>query len=275
MQVTALLPHLTFADALALARSHPRHRDLDEAELRGAWNRGQDALARRQPRWNGPVVREFPINQYTTEMQQIPQTAFLGSRPWRFAVVDLTRVVGFQQYITESRVTVPPEVTEGDQGALLRFTIQRPGTHNVAVGQSPNHQFSLSSRDINLRVVADAQADTPQGKVFGFVIGHGIPWMQVVSLNGRQYLRDGYHRAVGLLRKGIDQVPVALIETSDPADLGLRPGFFSLEKIAGDVPPLLTDFLDGELAIPTELVSHTKVIYITAAEFAIPADEDL
>lgn len=43
--------------------------------------------------------------------------------------------------------------------------------------------------------------------VFGYVLGALPSFMQIAVIDGRCILRDGYHRAVGLLSRGISVVP--------------------------------------------------------------------
>src|SRR4029077_20569139 len=127
-------------------------------------------------------VEEIPQEHaYLQQLRAAPQATFIGQRPWRFAVVDLARVISFQQFVVESRILVPDNVAAFDFEAKLRYTLQVPTPRNVAVSQGPGNQYTLSSLDVNLRIAGQAQAETPQGRILGFVISHGVPWMQVVA----------------------------------------------------------------------------------------------
>jgi hypothetical protein len=50
--------------------------------------------------------------------------------------------------------------------------------------------------------------------IFGFAVALNPSYMQVVHYRGRYFLRDGYHRAYGLLSRGITVVPAFVRETT-------------------------------------------------------------
>jgi hypothetical protein len=49
-------------------------------------------------------------------------------------------------------------------------------------------------------------------QAFTFFVSMGASYIQVARYQGRSFLRDGYHRAVGLLRAGVSQVPAVVID---------------------------------------------------------------
>jgi hypothetical protein len=68
--------------------------------------------------------------------------------------------------------------------------------------------YTITSPNPNLKVVGnfhDQPADGPPG--FGFRAAVTTSFLQVVRFQGRLVLRDGYHRACGLLSRGITHVP--------------------------------------------------------------------
>jgi hypothetical protein len=271
MRTRQLLAHLSADEALVLVRQRLGP-PPDEGALRAWWDAAQIRKATRPDTWSTPIERDVPVGceDYVTEVKAIPQAAAIGLRPWAFKIVDLRRVVGFQIGVHEPRIRVPDGLA-ADPCSLLRFTISKPQKRTLAVAEGPGeNELTIAAASVNLRVVGQLKADVPMGPAFGFVIGGGLPWLQVVAFNGRHVLRDGYHRAVGLLRAGIFDVPVARIEGEQLADLGIRPGFFAPDLVLGSQPPLLTDFLDDGLSQEGEVRSEIKVIRITAQQFSVP-----
>ena len=69
--------------------------------------------------------------------------------------------------------------------------------------------WTVSSDNPNLRIAARVGPlpVTPAGFALGFALTAGPSFMQVGRYRGPHYLRDGYHRAFGLLSRGIAVVP--------------------------------------------------------------------
>jgi hypothetical protein len=270
MKARQLLSQLGFNEAIALARQGGEK--IDEVTFKPWWDASQVAKAARPDRWSAPIESDIApgCEAYVAEVTAIPQIAMLGTRPWAIKVVDLRHVVGFQLHVKEERISVPAGVAD-DPCALLRYSLRKPAPGKVAMIAGPfENQVTITAPDTNLQVVGQMNADHPLGKVLGFIIGGGIPWIQVVAFQGRHVLRDGYHRAIGLLRNGIFEVPVARIEGAQVADLGLRPGFLPADVVLGAQPPLLTDFLDDALSRNGQMHRESKVVRIAADQFVVP-----
>ena len=194
----------------------------------------------------------------------------MGTRLWDVKLVDLAGIVSFQTTIVEERLSMPSTPT---MDALLRLCLAPRSKYTVAIAAGPGNTFTLSSPNTNLRVSGIVNGDSPQGPFYGFVANHGLPWVQIVSYQGRYIMRDGYHRSVGLLRGGTSTVPAAVQETVSEGELGVKPGFFPLEKILGDRPPLVTDFLDDRLTMSIEIPKTIRIVRITAEEFLVPSEQ--
>jgi len=221
------------------------------------------------------VERDLPAGceAYIAEITAMPQAMLIGARPWAIRIVDLRRVVGFQMNITEERIVVPDDLARDDPCALLRFSLRSSNANDMTIADNPNlNEYTISGVDPNTRVMAKIRGEAPLGPLLAFVIGTGLPWLQVVSLQGRHVLRDGYHRVVGLLRAGITHVPVALISGVEVADLGIAQGgfFFSPDLVLGQQPPLVADFVDDGLSREGPAPAQMKVIRIRTDEFFVP-----
>jgi hypothetical protein len=85
--------------------------------------------------------------------------------------------------------------------------------------------------------------------------------MQVRTYNGRHFLADGYHRAVGLLRMGIHLVPVMWREVAAYEDLGAL-GHLPVDALLGNNPPLLPDYLDSAVSRETEIPDLPRQLFV-------------
>jgi hypothetical protein len=271
-----LYAHLPFDQAIALARQAPGQ-TVDETEFRTWWDAAQQRKVAREPVWQTPIERDLPAGceAYIAEVMAIPQAAAIGQRPWAIRVVDLRRVVGFQVTVTEERIELPNDLQSDDPCALTRFALRKPTGRPMGITEGPGpNEYTVSAPDANLRVMGNVRGEAPLGPLLGFVLGGGLPWIQVVAFQGRHVLRDGYHRAVGLLRAGINEVPVARVEGIELADLAIRPGFFPADLVLGPQPPLVVDFLDDALSRAGTARSQVKIIRIRADEFVVPLFDD-
>jgi hypothetical protein len=86
--------------------------------------------------------------------------------------------------------------------------------------------------------------------------------------HGRYFLRDGYHRAYGLLSAGITHVPALVREYPTYADSKMPVhGMLPVEEfLLGDRPPTLADYLDDAVSVDTFAPITTKMIVVQALE---------
>jgi hypothetical protein len=92
-------------------------------------------------------------------------------------------------------------------------------------------------------------------------------FLLVVRSQGRYLLRDGYHRAYGLLRRGIAVVPAFVREFAPHENPGLdNPNLLSSAVYFGERPPLLPDYADDTVAAATQLPASENLIVITSVE---------
>jgi hypothetical protein len=103
-----------------------------------------------------------------------------------------------------------------------------------------------------------------------FLVSMGTSYLQVATYNGRDFLRDGYHRAAALLHAGISKVPCAYIKARDFNEVGANPAtMLGYELLFGDRPPLLGDFWDDEVSATIDQPTARKAIRLRAEEFNI------
>jgi hypothetical protein len=248
-----------------------------------------DDIARQQPviasslaaLASRPVyVPESPI----MEIELDPLLASLRQRPdiqavhesfqWEPAMVNLEKVLSYQPIVNldglEDRVG--GTLTSLEQLYQLCFPALQaaPLPMPLPVDQwrfafhSPNPNFRLAGMRMNLNGIT--QQGTMVHEVI-YTLSFMPSYLQVVHFSDRYILRDGYHRAVGLLMNGVAEVPCILIEAQSIEQIGFRPGLFPPAVVFGEKPPLLVDFLDDRVSQSIMFTPAGKSILIEGTEF--------
>jgi hypothetical protein len=205
----------------------------------------------------------------------------LGPLNWRPAVVDLRRVLSFQKVIhidgLEERLG-----DLSDDKSLLELCIptSQPPPPTGAFTDQDGKGFTVSSFNPNLRIAAgqigDAQVSQGPGlapvkmQAITLLVFMGPSFLQVVRYKDRSFIRDGYHRAAGLVRRGVFEVPCIFIEAKSFEEVGAVAGAFSYEVLYGDRPPGLVDFWDDKVSRAIEQPAVRKVIRVRGEEFVVP-----
>ena len=139
--------------------------------------------------------------------------------------------------------------------------------------------ITISSLNPNLRVVSaqphEALVATSPGlppqkmQAITFLVNLGLSYIQVARYQGRYFLRDGYHRAAGLLRARVNRVPAVVIYAPTFRYVVPTAGLFDHEIAFGDHAPLLTDFWDDSVSSDARQPAVRKVVRIRAEQFAV------
>lgn len=191
-------------------------------------------------------------------------------------MVDLRRIVAAQPMVhTEDAVKRVAGLAAGDLPGIASVTLPIPPATPpglpMAFDEAKN-AYVFTSANPNLRVVGHFVSPMQVGNNLqipgaGFLIHQSDSYLAVVGVNGRYILRDGYHRAYGLLRAGLNVVPALMREHRTYAESQMPVhGMLASELILGDRPPLLTDYLDDAVSVDTSAPITTKTIVVQALE---------
>jgi hypothetical protein len=201
--------------------------------------------------------------------------------PWRIEWVDLTQVLSVQKMITTDGLDLRVAEATGDPAALVELCLpaEQPVPPLGAFGDPAGHAFTLSSVNPNLRVVGSQVAEalvSPSPQVppqkmqsFTFFVSMGASYVQVAKYHGRSFLRDGYHRAAGLLRAGVTRIPAVVIDAPSFQYVAPTPGLFDHEIAFSDHTPRLSDFWDDSVSADALQPAVRKVVRLRAEEFAV------
>lgn len=200
---------------------------------------------------------------------------------WRPAMVDLREVLSFQPDISleglENRIA---EANNGSDSLLeLCIPKNKPLSSAGILGERGSHSYTISNVNPNLKVqgsgvetrAVPVSPTLPPVNVLAITFFVGIPmsYLSVVSYNGRYFLRDGYHRAAGLLKADIFTVPCIYVEAKNFEETGAnqQQGHLTHEIMYGDRPPKLSDFWDESVSGEGKVPSRMKIIRLKADEF--------
>lgn len=286
-QVRLLLAWLEENEAVGHLLGHMPAPNEEAREQRETWQAARITLQARPPHSSpAPSPGELPPElreQGDAFRQRADVLASLQPHNWSLQMVNLREVLSFQKLVVEEQATERANaVATNDLQGLFEFCLPAfSGAEKLAGLPDPDRRgITFTSLNPNLRVgkhlVLDI--DVPAGigvpgrreKFIGYSINFGSQFIQVAEYNRRCFVRDGYHRTYGLLRRGIDCVPCIFIKARSFEELGAAAaGFFSYETLFGERPPFLRDFLDDGVSISAKQPALRKAVRISAEEFVI------
>lgn len=184
-------------------------------------------------------------------------------------IVDLSVVCSLQQSVAsqqaEERVSA---VDPDDLVSIADVTLPPPTATEIPMQfDEQTKAWIITAPNPNLRITGAAQVGTDTGPLCGFTFGILPSFLQVARHHGRYVLRDGYHRAYGLLARGIKRAP-AFVRDFGVGALGTNPGLFDTDVYLGDRPPLLEDFRADDVAGDVDVPAVQKMIVIQGMELS-------
>jgi hypothetical protein len=210
------------------------------------------------------------LNAYIEQLRQNPAAALFFAEGWAVGIANLSRVCAVQPTIaTDDATQRAAEVDVDDLLSIAAVTLPIGSGTPVRVAYNGDKKaWVFSSANPNLRILGEMQGEAQGARIFGFGVGAPSSFMQVASYNGRLLLRDGYHRAYGLLRRGIIHAPVFVREFERFEDLRLPMGMLPQDSYLGMRPPTLADYLDDAVSANGATLVTQKVVLIQALEVA-------
>jgi len=258
--------------ALWLAGRQMGHPNREEFIRRTVKARG--AVEARSPGIDQSELLQEPPAELAAHVRQLEQNAAsarLFTEGFRVAVVDLFRVCAIQPVVyTGNAMNRMVGVDANSLQSVAAVTLPIPGPQNMPVQFDPNkNAWIFSSPNPNLRILGNFSLEVQPGVPgFGFVVSIPQSYLQVANLRGRFFLRDGYHRAFGLLSIGVRWAPCLVRDFAQIEDLTLPAGLLPQDAFLGAKPPLLTDYSNDEVAASVEVGTTHKMIVLPGLEFS-------
>lgn len=252
-----------------------------------AWDAARSSRQTREPyRLLTPSLEELPapLTEIGKHFKQRPDViSSFQNLDWTIGLVNLENVLSFQKIVVEDQAVERVAGASADDARTL-FSLclpEPPGPVRLPAIVDPHQKaLTFSSLNPNLRVgpyivqemnISPAPSQVGQAMKFaGFAINFGSPFVQVAEYKSRWFVRDGYHRCYGFLRRGIRKIPCVFIRARSFQELGAEaPGFFSHELLFGERPPFLSDFLNDSVSVFAHQEVIRKVIRVSAEEFVV------
>jgi len=286
--VRCLLAWMTEAEAVNTLLGHLPVMGENVQPQRETWEAARNANNARMP-YPAPalVLEDLPEELETRGVaftQRPDVVAAFQSMDWRVGMADLRQILSFQRVVAEEQAIerVDAAIRADDLQCIFSFCLPDPvGRENLpGTIDADQKGITFSSLNPNLRVggmagseidvaIAPGQPATRQ-HFLGFLINFGSPFVQIAEYNGRWFVRDGYHRCFGLLRRGVTRIPCVFVRARSFAELGAAaPTFFPYEVLFGNRPPFLRDFLDDSVAVTARQAAQRKVVRVSAEEFIV------
>ncbi len=279
-----LLGWMTEDEGVSALLGRPPMLGEDVTVQRMTWQAARNAVQARPAYTPGPVLVDSGDRADLDAISHRPDVAaHFAGMTWRPEWVDLGEALSYQKGIVLDGADERIGAADRDAAALLKLCIpdEAPPPSWAAISLDPDRKgFTISSPNPNLRIVggqvSDADVSPAVGmpptkmKAFTILAFTGLSYLQVVRYRDRCFVRDGYHRAAGLLRRGVRLAPCIFIEARNFGEMGCPPGSFTDEIIYGERPPRLIDFWDDATAREVEQIATRKVLRISGDEFAVP-----
>lgn len=196
----------------------------------------------------------------------------------RAAIVDLTRLCSPQwlvhsDYVERSGSLGPllDTARQEDMRSLARLTLPlAEAIETPLTFDQQRNAWVLDDCPPNATVVANFSLQLEpvpgvRGTGYGFCIAQPPSFVRVVGYRGRYFLKDGHHRSVALLQRGISRIP-ALVETlPEGHPLDVRDSLPD-SVLLGPRPPLLTDYLHPEVAVDVNQLDSRKNFVVQCRE---------
>lgn len=247
--------------------------DPDDAVLEDIWNSARLALGNSVPHAGRPHIIDIPVagQPYVDALRSgIWQPTFAQKADWDIKLVEIEPLLAFQLSVDVPRSAhhcghmKSPPTLEGLLGLALP---QVPTQEQIGLVQKPD-SIVLKSKSLNVQCQIQG-ADGQSILVMQF--GVALPFVQVVRLDGRCYLHNGYHRTYGAMNAGAKFIPAIIRDVPDAPSAGIRIDgkTIDLQTLESGRPPTMASFnKPGSCAV--KLRAMTRVINVNWTEHFIP-----
>lgn len=281
----SLVGFLDQQEAVNLLRNTCVVQDPSDTALAAEWQSARARLGAPTPNAGRPAIDPIPSDGQV-HMAQLMQQAWIqghlqGSMVGAtFQFIELAPLLALQFNVDVAR----SDHHNGGSGSAAPSTPELfsmclplvPMIENVRTNVAPSLQAPTSilvtSKGLNFYPMDRGLMQTPLGAYIGVKVGVTVPLMHVVRYNGRCYLHNGFHRAVGLLSRGVTHAPCVFRDVADLDAVGVKPGqTFQGPLLESNDPPTLAHFVGGR-AYGVSLKVFTRTIHVSWADHITTED---
>lgn len=260
-----------------LAGRSGRSRDPEIVErVRNAHQAVADRVGRFTPR---EAVYDVPteLDRHIEALMRRPEFGAYRRSGWGAKIADLSAVCAFQELVYLKHASIDfNEVTADDMQSLAKICLplDEKNTPVKTSWSADDQRWSFVADTPNLNIAAHFSGPQDIGGGYsmegcGFCIQPIPSFMQVIFHRGRYILRDGYHRAVSLISRGITRVPVLYRQYGEFENLQIDHGNLAEPTYLGNNPALLSDYLDDSVSADVAMSVKKTIIVVEARKMII------
>jgi hypothetical protein len=218
------------------------------------------------------------VDGYLAELQQHPSYKPYFASGCTVRIANLNKLCALQPVVhldyldhADHFRKLSQHAVPEDMRSLIEITLPIPTPAELPIQfDQQKNAWILQLRDPHTRVVGhfNTRVELTPGQFgmgYGFCIALLPSFVQVVLYRGRYFLKDGYHRSLALLEKGITHIPVMFQELAEPQKLEVE-GRFPDETILGPHPPMFSDYFRNDVAAVVSHLASQKTIMIQSTE---------
>jgi hypothetical protein len=205
--------------------------------------------------------------------QSVTASGEFDGLAWEPAIVDLRGLIAFQRRIgfSGSKSLAVGHPATWQQLLDLALPLTRDQPSDLVSITADGRALTLRTLSPNLTIRFARVSEGGRLPSVRLVANSGSPYIEVASYQGRWFLRDGYHRAFLLLKHGIFHVPAVVVHADSFAQVGATgKQFFAKEILFSGRPPMVTDFLDEEIAVCYLRPRRQRVMRVSIQELLNP-----
>lgn len=248
----------------------------DQATLDAEWAAAKARLG--APVVNAGLPDILPIppekQQYIAQLAQLPwvQPVLAQLPGTSFQLVEIDKLLAFQHTIMVTRtnhhcstISKPPTLDELLDVCLPLQQANEP----IMMGQTDSSVL-LKAESLNIRLL---QAGNIHPGIVGIQFGLSLPLVHVVRHNGRCYLHNGFHRALGMRQAGATHIPCMFRDVATHAEVGILQdgGTFDAQLLESANPPTMEHYTQGR-AYDVELRRQQRFIHVSWAQYGMPME---
>ena len=243
-----------------------------------AWRHASSTVTEVQRRSRGGTNDEVEAQVWPFENQSYAKQLSLSDpsiaeRSLHLARIDLTTIYASQVTVALDDPRVQRLSDDPSEQELLELCLPLRSETEPAVGFDERaNAWIVRSRDATIeisgRYAGGFEGVDPAAQGFGFIVSAQPSRLLALNVDGRLVLRDGHHRAIGLLARGVTRVP-ALVGTGHFRDFTAH-GTLSLQRLSEPGAPLLMDYLDDAVSVAMALPRTERVMIFQSTEFELP-----
>jgi hypothetical protein len=260
--------------------------DESEAAFVAEWTAAQQRLGPPIPNAGYPDIRPMPedLQSHAYNLKQqawvaaiLPQIAQASIQ-----LIEIDPLLSFQLTLNIAHADRPFQALSSPPSPLelsqICLPINQPAPEFAASRVEPDSQsVIIKSQSLDLQFKQVGLFEMNMGglnvHVGGAKFHRGLPLVHVVRFDGRCYMYNGFHRAIGARRRGATHVPCVFRDVQTAEQVGLRPDMVRLQRdvLESSNPPTLAHFTQGR-AYPVQLRRRSRILHVTWSQYIV-ADE--